>query len=80
MFLIDLKSDPTDPRPLSAFIPSPLERCRQLGPEHIILIKANVFDAAFAPLRAAGFPVAEVRVQFPGSGRQKEFAARFARH
>jgi hypothetical protein len=42
------------------------------------LIKANVFDIAFATLRAAGLPVVPVRIPFPGSGQQKRFREAFA--
>jgi hypothetical protein len=79
VFLIDLKPDPSDPRPFSDFVPSLIERCRALRPERIILIKANVFDEAFAALKAANLPVVNVRVPFPGSGRQAEFAQQFAK-
>lgn len=78
VFLIDLKSDPLDPRPLTDFVPSLVERCRLLAPERIILIKADVYDAAFGALRAAGLPVSNVRIPFPSSGRQREFGEAFA--
>ena len=44
----------------------------------MILIKAPVYDAAFAPLRDAGLTVVDVKVPFPGSGQQKRFEEQFA--
>ena len=77
VFLIDLKPDPLDARPFAHFVPSLVKRCQQLRPDRIILVKANVFDEAFTALNSAGLPVAKVRVPFPGSGRQIEFAQKF---
>lgn len=78
VFLIDLKPDPLDPRPLKDFVPSLVERCRLLCPEHIILIKADVHDAALKTLIAARLPVSEVRIPFPGTGQQTVFAEKMA--
>jgi hypothetical protein len=78
-FLIDVRETPVDGTPLRNFVPSLVQRCRVLEPRHIILIKATVFDASHQSLRAAGLPVSEVRVPFPGSGRQHEFVAAFTR-
>jgi len=44
-----------------------------------VLIKASVFDAAYYHLKAAGLPVSDVRVPFPGSGRQRQFLEAFGR-
>lgn len=73
VFLIDIKPDPFDTTALEAFVPDLVERCRELAPRGIILIKTTVYDAAFAQLRLAGLPVANTRLPFPGSGRQREF-------
>ncbi len=78
IFLIDLKLDPVDASPLQACVPDLLARCWALAPERIILIKATVFDAAYAPLRCAGLPVVNKRIYFPSSGRQGEFRRQFA--
>ena len=43
----------------------------------IILVKANVYVAFFAPLSAAGYNVVDEQIPFPSSGRQGEFAVRF---
>jgi hypothetical protein len=77
VFLIDLKLDPADGSALAGHVPSLLRRVRRLQPEKIILIKATVHDAAFGPLRDAGFPVVDVRVPFPGSGQQARFREAF---
>jgi hypothetical protein len=77
VFLIDLKLDPTDGSPLASHVPSLIRRVRRLQPHKIILIKATVYDAAYRPLRDAGFPVADVRVPFPGSGQQARFRDAF---
>ncbi|HVM34101.1 MAG TPA: winged helix-turn-helix domain-containing protein [Actinomycetota bacterium] len=77
VFLIDASEGPLGDRSLDA---DPIElilRCEALQPEHIILIKVNVYDDLFAPLKAAGLPVVDVRMPFPGSGQQKRFEAAF---
>jgi hypothetical protein len=79
VFLIDLKETPVDGTPLARYVPALIERCRELGPQRIVLIKAPVFDAAYHHLKAAGLPVSNVRVPFPGSGRQQQFLDTFAR-
>ena len=79
VFLIDLKETPVDGSPLEAYVPALVTRCRELSPRRIVLIKATVYDAAYVPLKAAGLPVSEVRVPFPGSGRQRQFVDAFAR-
>lgn len=60
-------------------MPDLVRRVRELQPERIVLIKATVYDAAYAALAAAGLPVSSVRVPFPGSGRQKQFEEAFAK-
>ena len=79
VFLIDLRSDPVDGTPLSQAVPGLIRRIRGLAPEKIILIKATVYDVAFARLRDAGLPVVDERVPFPGSGQQRRFEEAFAR-
>jgi hypothetical protein len=78
VFLIDLLERPYDGSDLALHVPSLVERVRQLGPEHVVLIKADVFDAAHGALRRAGVPVVDVRIPFPGSGQQLRFEAAFA--
>lgn len=79
VFLIDLKPDPVDGSPLSPYVPALLARIAELAPEQIILIKADVHDAAYPALTAAGLPVSRVRVPFPSFGQQKLFASAFSR-
>jgi hypothetical protein len=79
VFLIDLSVDPLDGAPLASFVPDLVTRARALGPKKVILIKATVYDAAFAALREAGLPVVDERVPFPGSGQQKRFEVAFGR-
>lgn len=79
VFLIDLKPDPVDGSGLSDYVPDLVRRCAALKPRKIILIKASVYDVAFAALREAGLPVVDERIPFPGSGHQREFEERFRR-
>jgi hypothetical protein len=79
VFLIDLKQDPVDGTPLDSYVPELVRRVQQLDPDRIVLIKATVYDAAYATLAAAGLPVSPVRVPFPGSGQQRAFEEAFAR-
>lgn len=77
VFLIDLRSDPVDGSPLAGSVPDLITRCRKLAPEKIVLIKATVYDTAYKSLRAAGLPVVNVRIPFPGSGQQRRFQEAF---
>ena len=79
VFLIDVVEDPFDRRPLSAHVPRLIERIRRLDPNWIVLIKADVFDAAYRAIADAGLPISPVRVPFPGSGQQQRFEKAFAR-
>lgn len=56
-----------------------VDRIAEVEPERIILIKADVFRAAYPALAAAGLPVSGMRIPFPSSGRQKEFAVTLGR-
>ncbi|ACY23842.1 hypothetical protein Gbro_4721 [Gordonia bronchialis DSM 43247] len=84
VFLIDLKPDPIvnsrdSLAELRPHVPPRLHRIAELEPERIILIKADVYDAAYTALAVAGLPVSKVRIPFPSSGRQAEFKLAFAR-
>lgn len=79
IFLIDLKPDPVDGSDLSPYVPALLDRIAELEPERIILIKADVFGVAYPALAAVGLPVSQMRIPFPSSRRQKEFAVTFRR-
>jgi hypothetical protein len=45
--MIDLKPNPCDTEPVQAFVPDLVTRATELGPEHAILVKVDVYDAAF---------------------------------
>jgi hypothetical protein len=79
VFLIDLKEAPVDGTPLAGYVPALVERCRERAPGRIVLIKATVYDVAYHQLKAAGLPVSDIRVPFPGSGRQRQFVETFSR-
>lgn len=80
VLLIDLCEDPvTRGMDLSACVEDLAGRASDLAPDHIILIKASVFDNAFEAMRAAGLPVVDERIPFPGSGQQRKFEEAFRR-
>ncbi|MFL0159124.1 hypothetical protein [Mycobacteroides chelonae] len=84
VFLIDLKPDPivnsrASLSELRPHVPALLHRIAELEPERIILIKTDVYDAAYPALAAGALPVSKVRIPFPSSGRQAEFKVAFAR-
>ncbi|MGH2754126.1 MAG: hypothetical protein ACRDLB_06795, partial [Actinomycetota bacterium] len=77
VFLIDASEEPLDGGVLKADASDLILRCETLHPEQIILIKINVYDDLFTPLKSAGLPVVDMRIPFPGSGQQKRFEAAF---
>jgi hypothetical protein len=77
VWFIDLKPDPEDPLAPATFLDALIQRCEALRPARIVIIKPNVFDLAFLPLKNAGLPVVNRRVPFPASGNQLEFATAF---
>lgn len=77
MFVVDMKLDPVDDSDLEAYVPDLVSRCQLLRPEHIIVIKVTVYDAAYEELRAAGLPVVEKRIPFPSTGQQGRFREEF---
>lgn len=79
VFLIDVRDEPVDGTSLQDSVDDLVHRVIELAPEKIILIKATVYDAAFAALFEAGLPVVDERVPFPGSGQQKRFESAFVR-
>lgn len=82
VYLIDLHeetiSQPT-PGELRPHVAGLVARCRELAPEHIVLIKSSVHDAAFEALHAANLPVIDERIPFPASGQQRKFLEGFGR-
>jgi hypothetical protein len=80
VYLIDVSLEPLQERSaLAPLIPGLLRRIRRLDPQRIVLVKSDVYDAAFSAIRDAGLPVIDERIPFPGSGRQREFRVAFAR-
>ena len=75
IFLIDLCVDPFDDRreAIPRCVPGLVRRVRSLEPEQVVLIGAAVFDAAYDAVRAAGIPVVNLRLPYPGSGQQRRF-------
>jgi hypothetical protein len=78
-FLIDMSVDPFESRreTLPRCVDDVIARCRALAPRRVILIAVGVYDLAFEPLVAAGLPVVDARVPFPGSGQQRRFLEEF---
>ena len=80
VFLIDLHEENVSQPSLSelrAKTAGLVERCRELAPRHIVLIKSIVHDAAFAALSDAGLPAIDARIPFPASGQQRRFLETF---
>jgi hypothetical protein len=77
VFLIDLGLDPVDGSDPRQHVPDLVSRCKPLRPEHIILIKATVYDAAYHALVQAGLPVVDGRIPFPSTGQQGRFRRSF---
>jgi hypothetical protein len=78
VFVIDLKVDPVDGSPLSAYAPDLVSRCAELAPRAIILIKVTVYDNAYKALKQAGLPVIDERIPFPNNSWQTKFEKGFA--
>ena len=78
-FLIDLSQSPkTGDGALGSLVPALVQRVADINPDRIILIKTNVFDLAYAALRAAGLPVVNARIPFPDQGWQSRFVEAFS--
>jgi hypothetical protein len=77
-FLVHLSEDPfRDRSVLPLLVPDLLARCEELDPARIILVGAPLYDLLFRPMRAAGLPVVDARLPFPGSGQQRRFLEGF---
>lgn len=75
VFLVDVSPVPFHGRRelLPQCLPDFLRRTRRLRPEHVLLIGAPLYDAAYRLLVAAGLPVVDARLPYPGSGQQRRF-------
>jgi hypothetical protein len=79
VFLIDFAIDPIESLDeLPPKVPDLVRRCRAIDPEHIVLIKVSTYDYAYDALSAAGLPLIDARIPFPGSGQQTRFKDLFA--
>jgi len=78
VFLVEAKPNgPLTPTErLDKFVPWLVLTCQEIEPEHIILLHAAVYDAAYAALRAANLPVVKERIPEPVRGRATEFRRR----
>jgi hypothetical protein len=47
------------------FVPGLIDRAQALDPEHVVLMKVDVYDAAFPRLQNAGLPVRRPAVAVP---------------
>jgi hypothetical protein len=77
VFFVDLKPDaPRRGETLGPYVAPLSINLGILGPEKIVIVHPDVYDAAFEPLQHAGLPVVDVRVprldpEHPESFRQK---------
>ena len=80
-WLIDLCELPTSltDESLDSHVPSLLSTLEKYIDKStpIILIKSNVYDICYRPLKAKGYKVINERMPFPGSGQQKIFRQKF---
>jgi hypothetical protein len=74
-FLIHVAEDPIGSRreQIPPLIPDLLARCEELKPDRVVVIGAPLYDLVYDALRAAGLPVVDVRLPYPGSGQQGRF-------
>lgn len=82
IWLIDLSREPLSKSNDKAWhlgdcVSSLVDRCRTIKPRRVVLLANSVYDVAYKKLVEAEVPVVDVRIPFPGSGRQKEFRAAF---
>ncbi len=76
-YLIDAVETPVQPGEGTRLIRDNMNRLTNvikiINPNHIILIKATVYDILYNHLRRANLPVVNKRIPFPAAGRQGEF-------
>ena len=75
VWLLDLKTDPKEHKQedLSSHVGDLAKRVARAKADHVVLVKVNVYDTAFARLRERGLPVVDERIHFPSTGRQADF-------
>jgi hypothetical protein len=62
---------------LPGCVPGLVRRCRALRPRRVVVIGAGAYDHAYDALAAAGLPVVDLRMPYPGSGQQRRFLEGF---
>ena len=73
-FLLHMSEEPfRDRSVLPPLLPDLLARCEELAPNRVIVVGTRLFDLVHRPMRAAGLPVVDVRLPYPGSGQQRRF-------
>jgi hypothetical protein len=73
-FLVHMSEHPFRDRSILApLLPDLTARCEQLAPGRIVVVGAPLYDLVYPALRAAGLPVVDVRMPYPGSGQQRRF-------
>ncbi len=78
VFVVDLLSDgPRNGRKLGPAVQPFLERLKDIAPERIIVIKADVCRALCPKLKEAGYPATQSVIPFPASGQQEKFRQAF---
>jgi len=80
VYLVHLCEDPFASRRevVPGCVPGLVRRCRALAPRRVVLVGATTYDHAYDALDAAGLPVVDVRLPYPGSGQQRRFLEGFA--
>jgi hypothetical protein len=74
VFLVDAKPDaPRKGEPLGPFVGPLLLNLDAYAPEHVVLLTADVYAAAYAPMKEAGLPVVDVRVPFSATEERVDF-------
>ena len=78
IFLVELKPDaPRRGEKLGEYVPPFLLNLEPLAPEHILLISADVYEAAHAKLKKAGLPVVDARIPAPSKAQEANFRREF---
>jgi hypothetical protein len=74
VFLVELKPDtPRRGEDLGPYVGPLLINLSTLAPQTIVIVDPDVYDAAYEPLRDAGFAVVDVKVPRPGGSHPEAF-------
>ena len=79
VFLVHLSEEPFSAweQVVPRCLPGLVRRCRELRPRRVVLVGARTYDHTYDALDAAGLPVIDVRLPYPGSGQQRRFLEGF---